>query len=156
MSNEYKDWKRDRAEDAKEWVAKYPFLRIKDNSVYPWLNTEEIEEHWLDDIPVGWINAFGEQMCDELSEALGEYIHDWIIAQVKEKFGELVIHYYFTDKDWPRQECSEINNIIKKIEDILSKYSKISSQTCVKCGSPATHFSTGWILPYCDNCHTNK
>lgn len=153
MSNEMKDWIRDRKEEAEYWVAKYPFLRIKDNSVYPWLKTDVIESHWLDELPIGWLIAFGEDMCNELLEALGSYVDNFIIIQVKEKFGEMRIYYYF--------DCTEDNEEIKsvqyKVDIIIDKYSVLSYKTCVDCGAPADVRTVGgWIAPYCDRCYRRK
>lgn len=39
-----------------------------------------------------------------------------------------------------------------KIQDIISKYEKISARTCIECGKPATKISLGWISPWCDDC----
>ena len=89
MSNEYKDWLADQKSDAEWWISKYPFLAIKYNAIYPWLELNSTEYHWLSELPPGWIDAFGVQMCDELLEALGKYANDWIILQAKEKWGIL-------------------------------------------------------------------
>lgn len=153
MSNEM----RDKMAEAEEWIEKYPFLRIKDNSVYPWLNTEEIEEHWLQEIPQGWLDAFGKQMCDELLEALGDYADDWIIAQVKEKFGELRVYHYFADDDRIEAEEQELEEIKYKIDEIVDRYSHVSYRTCVECGSAAdVRTVNGWVAPYCKSCYEKR
>ena len=62
MSNEYKDWERDKIEEEKEIVEKYPFLRARNidgtidtSSHFPMMGLE---------IPNGWYQLFF-QMCDE-------------------------------------------------------------------------------------------
>lgn len=138
----------------KEWIEKYPFLRIKDNSVYPWLSTDEdsYEDCWMvDDLPDGWIDAFGEQMCDELADALGEYADRWITLQVKEKFGSIRWYYYFNTDGLP-EEVEKINQVEQLVSDIIDKYEEISYHTCAYCGAPATRKTTGWILPICNTC----
>ena len=34
----------------------------------------------------------------------------------------------------------------------LDKYETLSENTCIKCGEKATHMTTGWIMPLCDEC----
>ena len=154
MSNGYKDWLRDRFEEAKEWVAKYPFLRFKDNSCCPWENTEEVQSCWIFDLPEGWIKSFGEQMCGELRDALGEHVNDFIIGQMKEKFNELRLYWHWEDKDYTDEEAEELNRLYNVIENIIDKYAKISYNTCTVCGKPANKWTTsGWIASFCDKCY---
>ena len=145
MSNEMQDWLTDNKANAQWWVERYPFLRIKDNRVYPWLNTEEVEECWLDCLPDGWVKAFGKQMCDDLMETLGDYASEWKIAQVKEKFGAMRLYHNGCPKD-----------IASNVESIIGKYSYISQFVCVNCGSlDAQMYNDGWVSPWCDKCFTH-
>lgn len=153
MSNEYKDWLRDRSEEAKEWVEKYPFLRFKDNSCCPWENTEEVESCWMFCLPDGWINGFGKQMCDELYNALGEHVNEFIIGQMKEKFNELRLYWHWDDKDYTDEEANKLNKLYDVIEGIISKYATISYNTCTVCGAPATKWTSGYLVSYCDDCY---
>lgn len=152
MSNEMKDWINDKTAQAKWLVSKYPFLRIKDNSVCPWLNTEKVEGTWLDDLPDGWVNALCIEMCDELLAALGKYVDDFIIVQTKEKYGSLVVHYHWGDKERTDEEQKELNNVSNAVHDILNKYLHRSYHTCARCGQEATKYSKPWILPFCSEC----
>lgn len=127
-------------------LEKYPFMRVKDNSVYPWLTRDDC---WLDDMPEGWMVAFGEQMCEELKAALGKYADYWIIVQVKEKFGRLCIYYGWDTFDEDIEIPDEVAN---KVDDIVNKYEVLSGRTCMHCGSRATYQSVGWIGPYCEKC----
>ena len=155
MSNEYKDWLRDRAEKAKEWVAKYPFLRFKDNRCCPWENTEEIESCWMFDLPVGWQIGFGEQMCDELMSALGKYADDFIIIQLKEKYNSIRLYWDWADKDYIDEESEEMSAINDMIDNIIRKYDEISYNTCVVCGKPATEYTrSGWHQGFCSDCYS--
>jgi hypothetical protein len=150
MSNEYKDWLCDRSEEAKEWVAKYPFLRFKNNDCCPWENTEEIENCWMFDLPVGWY-GIGAQMCDELMAALGKYVDNFIILQMKEKFNEIRLYWGWEYID---EESEEIHRIYESIENIINKYAEISYNTCVVCGKPANKVTDyGYIAGYCDECY---
>lgn len=137
---------------AEWWIEKYPFLMVKDNSVYPWIDIGSTEEHWLSDLPDGWVNSFGIQMCDELLDALGEYVDDFIIVQTKEKYGSLVIYYYWHRDNHTEKELEEIQKIDNVVHDILNKYIDLSYHTCVRCGQPATKYTSPWILPCCSEC----
>ena len=153
MSNEYKDWLRDRSEEAKEWVEKYPFLRFKDDSCCPWENTEEVESCWMFCLPDGWINGFGKQMCGELRDALGKHVNDFIIGQMKEKYNQVVLHWYWEDKDYTDEEAKGLNKLYNVIEDIINKYAAISYNTCTVCGAPATRWTNGYLASFCDECY---
>ena len=132
----------------KELKTRYPFLiprnRFTDKICDGIGMTQEEYENWseLDDMPDGWRKAFGEQMCEEIYQALlknggEEAVNKYRIIQIKEKWGYL--HWYDSNGN------AEINKVIRKYEDI-------SEKTCITCGKPATKISLGWISPYCDNC----
>lgn len=92
----------------------------------------------LCEVPDGWIKAFGHELVDELmSAAESENLEDFTILQIKEKYGALRVYCMPTTE---------------KIEEIIDKYTDLSEKTCCVCGAPSTHFSTGWICPYCDEC----
>ena len=90
----------------------------------------------LDAMPKGWRKTFGIQMCKEIKQILkqNKSLYSYRILQIKEKYGEL--RWY--DK-----------NTTGEIQDIIAKYSYISSYTCIDCGKPARYLSVGWICPYC-------
>jgi hypothetical protein len=138
--------------NAKEWIDKYPFLRIKDAScTYYEENTDEV--CWLNDIPLGWVKGFGKEMCDELLEALGEYVNDFIIIQMKEKFAMIRIYWRWDDKDDSDAVCEELNRLTSAVENIISKYAAISRQTCYICGTQdASMIYDAWVLPMCMEC----
>lgn len=91
----------------------------------------------LDDLPTGWRLAFGEQLCAELKKALEEdgLMDRYRITQIKEKYGRLCWYDYGGSK---------------KTRDIIRKYEKLSVQTCICCGKPATKITIDWISPFCD------
>lgn len=132
MSNEMKDWLADKKAEAEWWIERYPFLRM-----------DGIDDgYWLEDLPQGWIDAFGRQMCDDLMEALGEYASEWKIAQVKEKFGAMRLYH----NGCPKEICN-------KVGCIIGKYSYISQFVCARCGSlDAQLYNDGWVWPWCDKC----
>lgn len=131
----------------KELVDKYPFLAFKkynfdyDTDSYYIPYDYDYESTWLDAIPDGWRIAFGEQLCQELKDALDEYDYtdEYTILQIKEKYGCLRIY----DNGIP---------IGCRVHDIIRKYERISEKTCIGCGKPATKISLGWICPWCDDC----
>ena len=155
MSNEYYDWRKDHIEEAKEWVTKYPFLRIKDNGCCPWESTEEITSCWMFDLPVGWY-GIGAKMCDELMTALGRYADDFIILQLKEKFNEIRLYWGWADREYTDEEREEMNSMYNAIEDIIRAYAEISYHTCVDCGKPATQWTKRYIASYCDDCFKRR
>lgn len=124
----------------KQLCEKYPFLLPRNRwtgkvpADYDYSYTE------LDDMPDGWRKAFGEKMCEEIKQELEEkgILHQYRISQIKEKYGELC---------WYDFGCTT-----KILREIIPKYEKLSTRTCIKCGKPATRITLGWISPYCDDC----
>ena len=100
----------------------------------------------LDSMDTGWRKAFGIQICKEIKQALLEeggrkLLRKYRIMQIKEKYGGL--RWY---SNW------ETDNVSK----IVEKYEYISEHTCIDCGKPAEYMTTGYILPYCENCIPEK
>jgi len=97
----------------------------------------------FDEMPEGWRIAFGEQMCEEIHQELvkNNLVDKYRVNQIKEKYGTL--RWYGS-------------NSTEEIDKIISKYEHISAHTCIKCGAPAKWRSTGWIIPFCDECKENK
>ena len=121
---------------------------------YPWLLprnvwTDKIPDDYdysytiLDDMPDGWRDAFGEQICSEIEAILEEadYQDKYRIMQIKEKFGSL--RWY--DNGAPA-------SIYKRIQDVIRRYELISYKTCIACGAPADGLTAGWIMPFCQHC----
>ena len=114
-------------------------------------------------MPEGWRLAFGEQLCQEIQEALEEaqkldpnggyeecaittnydskvivpYIEGYRITEIKEKYGTL--RWYD-------------NGATQKVHDIIAKYERLSGDVCIRCGKPAIWESLGWISFFCDDC----
>lgn len=119
-----------------DWIEKYPLQIIH----FPTYYTE------LDSMDKGWKDAFGMNFCKDLRKALirtGGYklLFRFRILQIKEKYGRLEVY------------CIGYND---EIDKVISKYSKLSEKTCIRCGKPATWISKGWISPYCDDCVPDK
>ncbi len=54
---------------------------------------------------------------------------------------------------WCGNSCQlYLNSYGENVLKVIQKYEELSWNTCVKCGKPATHTSTGWICPYCEDC----
>lgn len=119
-----------------DWIEKYILQVIH-------FSTDHTE---LDLMDKGWKDAFGMNFCKDLRKALiktGGYklLFRFRILQIKEKYGRLEVY------------CIGYNDEINKV---ISKYSKLSEKTCIRCGKPATWISKGWISPYCDDCVPDK
>ena len=132
MSNEYKDYIND-------------------------LRTTFNDKMWeVDFLYDGWKKAFVPQMMDELFDALGPYVEDFMVHQIKEKYGNLTIYYGWKNRDYTDEENKDRKEINVEVSDIIDKYRKISEHTCVQCGGKATFFSDGWVIPWCDSCRDRK
>ena len=120
-----------------ELEEKYPFLKPKD---FEDKNHYHAISLLTSELPYGWIFSFLDDLLEELSLDLikNDLVDDYVILQVKEKFGELRWYDSGGSEEW--------DNII------LPKYEELSRVTCHSCGKPASWLSTGWILPYCDEC----
>ena len=136
----------------KRLCKRYPFLRPRnrfddvimwDHPKWDWRYRRPYEWTELDYMPDGWRRAFGKQMCEEIRQTLlkADYLNDYRVVQIKEKFGQL--RWY--DNGAPK-------SIFRELNDIIYKYEDISERTCICCGRPATKISLGWISPFCDKC----
>ena len=131
MSNEYKDWYNDNltALNAKMWEADF--------------------------MPDGWTNTFIPEMKKELARMLGNYIDDFVVFQIKDKYGVMRMYWSWADRDFDENEIDDLNGISNEIEAIVRKYENISKKTCVVCGNEATKMTDGWVMPMCDYCFEN-
>lgn len=127
----------------KKLLKKYPFLQAIDW----WCRPIKGYDYTLkDDFPRGWWKAFGELMCDEIKEVLdANHVKTFSTQQIKEKFGEL--RWYF----------SAPTSVYNQINDIITAYSHVSTNICIKCGKPDVHMiDTGWVSPYCEECFSKN
>ena len=135
MSNEYKNWKADLREIFEE--------KVKD----------------LDFLYDGWVNSFVPQLKDELFDLLGSYVEQFVVLQIKEKFGKLVVHWNFNLFDlygFEEKYVEDVEELYEQIEDLLHKYAEISSKTCIVCGEPGVMRDDYWVTPWCDKCYENR
>lgn len=123
----------------KKLCKRYPFLIQRDWCGKPF----DYQFTYLDDMPEGWRHKFGIDMCEDIRRVLvkANYLYDYQVGQVKEKYGTLRWYDYGAP-----------SSIFRELQDIIDKYEHISARTCIRCGRPATKISTGWICPFCDKC----
>ena len=142
---ERKRIKRERIKN-KRLVKKYRFLKPYNVWTGKIWKGYKYETTWADDLPKGWIKAFGILMFDEINEALKKTNGTIYIEQVKEKWGRATIYCQA-----PRE-----------VRDIIEDYSTLSENICVRCGKPdVPMIDTGWMSPVCKECfehnqRTNK
>lgn len=97
---------------------------------------EEMSNYeWIELLPDGW-HSLAKAMIDECMAADPTYR----IIELKEKWGQMRVY----------SECA--TGCFSAIEAIEERYESKTGKVCVKCGAPATHYTTGWILPICNNC----
>ncbi len=138
MSNEFKDLYNDFTDEQNanyELCMKYPIIIPHDNENF------QYEYTMLDFIPMGWKIAFGEKFAADLQEIINKLPEEerdeiWI-TEVKEKFCMLRVY---------------LSNYTDELNEVLTKYEKLSVRTCIRCGEPATKISQGYHLPWCDEC----
>ena len=135
MSNEYKDWKADLRQIFEEKVRDLDFLYD------------------------GWVSTFVPRLKDDLFNLLGSYVEQFVVLQIKEKFGKLVIHWNFNLFDLYGLEdtyVKDVEELYEEIEELLRKYSDISGKTCIVCGEPGVMRDDYWSTPWCDKCYESR
>lgn len=103
-------------------------------------------EEWLEELPVGWRIAFGNQLADDVIALAKKYNfeNEYEVLQIKEKFGRLRWYEGFL----PNEMFAEHSNLIKK-------YEEMSCCTCVICGRAAEVPQSMFGQPICDECRDN-
>jgi hypothetical protein len=143
MKKELKEKKRIRLKN-KKLLKKYPWLTPIDwwgGRVRP--KVHKYEWTLLDEIPRGWVKAFGEMMCEELDQVLikNHIKSDFYILQLKEKWGRMEMYH---------------NHCIDEVDQVIDKYSYLSENICAHCGLPDVPMTTdGWCIPLCKKCFDN-
>ena len=99
------------------------------------------------------MKSFVPQFKDELFNVLGAYADEIMFYQIKEKYGALRVYWNCPDRDYyTEKDDMDIKELVPVIRSIIDKYVEISEKTCAVCGKTATHMTTGYIVPLCDNC----
>ena len=137
MSNEYKDWMRDKNYNL---CQEYPFLIPRNVFTDEIITNYDYSFTYLDECPIGWQPIFLE-MCKTIKPLLEELylLNDFRLIQIKEKHGRLTIYHAGAPEN---------------IDNVIGYYENLSRRVCIKCGEPATKITVGWIMPFCDKCAT--
>lgn len=125
----------------KKLIKEFPFLLPRNRWTGKASDDYDYSYTELDEMPDGWRKAFGEQMCQEIKEALikHNYLDKYRIMQIKEKYGSL--RWYD-------------NGAPKEVSRIISKYEDLSMCYCYRCGKPTKYMTEGWIEYFCEDCKT--
>ena len=119
---------------------KYKFLEWFDKEILDRLFPYPAYTKWdsLKQYP-GWYNTFGQELLDEIYHQVKKdgQLYKFRIYDIKEKFGVLEIY---------------TNHISTEVYNIISKYRKLSWDTCIRCGNKSEVYTTSWISPYCNDC----
>lgn len=105
----------------------------------------------LDRIPPEWGKYLPEVGWDDLlleaNSELEKIDPDYIIAQVKQKFGELRFYTFHSD------EFSESESDMDRqaFQEIITEVEEKSTRTCEHCGKDAVRRSGGRISVLCDD-----
>lgn len=128
ISNKYQDWEAD--------------LRT----------TFEEETVMFNLLPEGWVKTFVPQMKDQLFKALGSYVDDFVLLDVKEKYGQIRMYWTWKTIEHSVSEVNDLIEIQKEIEDIIFYYENVSENTCAFCGNKTNYFSKRYGVPMCEVC----
>ena len=87
-------------------------------------------------MPEGWYKAFGKMFIKELIDELEKdnYLDDFEILQIKEKYGGLRIY---------------IGSAPEAIHRLIDEYEELSYNYCQICGKPGKTYDNGWIMTLC-------
>lgn len=144
-----KEDKKKTTKELKSWrkiKRNYPFLKRR--YFFPISKKEEKKDppSLIYDIPRGWLERFGEELCEELKADFIQHgcLETACISEAKEKYGDLRLT---VDGVPDSSRC----------EDIIQKYAIISAHTCIICGKmdvPMVNIG-GWFSPICEDCYQN-
>lgn len=129
MSNEYKDWLHDNAEEEKI----YPYLKISSN-----------DSSWINFVPIGWQSRV-YKLFDNINAILNDRVNDFHILDIKEKYCEFKL-YWSIDCDITAAESQQIEDLAEQTRlELLS--------TCIICGE---HTECKYMnIPVCEKCDNN-
>lgn len=134
--------KQERARN-KRLLGLYPFLvPVSEWDMKPTENTRFSMISLWDEVPKGWTNIFGRQMCEEIKNALKSmnYTDKIYFEQCKEKYGGMRVY------------AAAPSEVLR----ILDIYESISQNVCCRCGKPhVPMLNLSWICPYCEDCFTS-
>lgn len=106
----------------------------------------------LDRIPPEWGKYLPEVGWDDLlleaNAELEKIDPEYIICQVKQKFGEL--RFYTNHSDW-FHSTDPTDEQIDEFRRIIDEVEAASMTTCEHCGGPAERRAGSWIAVLCDD-----
>jgi len=103
-------------------------------------------EEWLKeacDLYPGWAS-----LIKSVNDKCEEFMPNYQILQIKEKFGGLRYYYRASKEDYPMKDLG------MEICQLIVKYAEIKSlSTCMYCGEPAKlRQHVGWHCALCNDC----
>lgn len=129
----------------KKYLLQYPFLTVDGFQKATYIMDGGC---WLEDIPDGW-HAEVLEMCDKIKTCLRANNlapTDFVIDQMKEKFGHLRLYFHMKEQNHLTQ------NVAEQIQKIIDHYEFSTGFVCVRCGKPGMMRFTGWTHPACNDC----
>lgn len=129
MSNEYKDWLRDNAEEEKI----YPYLKISSNG-----------SSWIDFIPIGWQNRV-YKLFNDINTILNNRINNFHILDIKGGYDEFKLYWSI--------DCSITAAESHQIEELAEQARLELLSTCIVCGeyTECKYMNS----PVCEECKNN-
>lgn len=107
-------------------------------------------------LPEGWVKTFVPQMKEQIFKTLGMYAGEFVVLDVKEKYGQLRVYWTWKTIEHSANEVNDLIEIQKDIDDILFYYETLSENTCAFCGNKANYFSKRYDVPICEVCAKKK
>ena len=133
----------------KKLCKRYPFLipRNRWTDKVSWLLRPYDHTEW-DEMPKGWRKAFGDQLLEDLRDALlkdggSRALLSFRIEQLKEKYGDLrLYHNYYSPT----------------VSRVINTYEVVSEHVCIQCGKLDTPNVNiyGWWSPVCKECFNER
>lgn len=123
------------------WInIRFPFFAPRDHKTdkIVWEKISKQSYWWS--IPDGWRIAFGIRFAKDFKRAIRHSKKPLFFVNIKEKFGILDL---------------TLNAYTDEIFKLISKYVKLSSTTCIKCGKKADGKTYPWIFPLCYDCYAD-
>ncbi len=115
------------------YCKKYPFMKSYNVMTGEFLGYNST---MLDCLPEGWRKAFGQQLVDDLKNAIKKDKVKFTWLQIKEKWGMLCLY----------ANCGD------EASKVLEKYELLSIGYCINCGKPAKYITDGYVSYLCEDC----
>lgn len=97
-----------------------------------------------DHVGPGW-----QPIIEKLHTELLKIDPDYVVAQIKEKFGGLRYYFSFSEKAEPEQR--------EQMDALVLEAEKEAERTCELCGKPGENLADrGWWTTLCVNCRETR